>query len=150
MKINYFWDKQYSLDEVGIQINPKNQSLSVALESYLNQENNFEVINPSNNRKSIINYLDVYLIEAMDHLSKIYTTDERVFYAKGRLKEFEKLSAIGVVRINNATMLNLNMIESFDTERYARLDVHTKMGETHIVSRHYANQIKEALICLKH
>jgi len=149
MKINYFLDKDYPLNEIGIQLHPINQSLTSELASALNQEHRLEVINPMNERKSTIRYSEIYLIEAMDHLSKIYTTDEKIFYAKGRLKDFETLAIQGMVRINNSIMLNLTEVTNFNSGQYARLEVHTKNGQTHIVSRHYAKQIKEELQCLK-
>ncbi|MCB5951458.1 LytTR family transcriptional regulator [Enterococcus sp. BWT-B8] len=149
MKINYFWDKDYSLNEIGIQLNPQNQHLTTKLDLNLNGYPKLEVINPMNERKSTINYSEIYLIEAMDHLSKIYTIDEKIFYAKGRLKEFEALSINGIIRINNSVMLNLTEVAAFNNGQYARLEVHTKNGQTHIVSRHYAKQIKEEFQCLK-
>lgn len=85
----------------------------------------------------------------MDHLSKVFTIDGKVFYVKGRLKDLEILSISGIVRINNSVLLNLTEIVSFSNGQYARLEVHTNNGQKHTVSRHYAKKIKEELQCLR-
>jgi DNA-binding LytR/AlgR family response regulator len=147
MKLDYFWDKNYAIDQIGIRLNPQNRKLTVELNSLLKGDKKLNVINPLNKRKLKINYDEIYLIEAMDSLSKVYTTGGKVFYARGRLKDFENKEISGIVRINNSTMLNLTEIINFRQGTYARLEVETKDGQVHIVSRHYAQKIKEALEC---
>lgn len=145
MKINYSWDITYKTDEVAIQANPVNKKIIQQIENYLIQEPQLEVINPKNERKMKLAYSQIQTIEAMDHLSKVYTQDNKVYYTKGRLKELEKLSNYGIIRINNSTMLNLREIQSFKSGKYSRLEVLTKNMQVHLVSRHYAKQIKEEL-----
>ena len=130
MKITYFWDQEYATDEIGVQLNPENRHLVAKIEAGLNQERGLEVIDPMNQRKSMLRHSQVQLIEAMDHLSKIYTVDDRIFYAKGRLKEFSDLSSSGIVRINNSLMLNMKQVVSFNCGQHARLEVHTHNGDT--------------------
>lgn len=144
MKIKWFWDKEYELDHIGVQLNPKNQELKPVIEQALLQEKQIEVIQPSNNRRLKITSRDIFIIEAIDHLSKIYTVDDQVFYIKGRLKDFDHLQAVGIFRINNSVLLNLAQVASFKSEQYARLKVYTKNNQNFTVSRHYAKQIREA------
>lgn len=145
MKINYVWDTEYALDKIGVQLHPKNETIAAKITKLFTQENKLAVIDPINERKSKIDFSAIYMIESMDHLSKVYTTDGNVCYTKGRLKEFEYLRTAGIVRINNSVLLNLSEVVSFQNGQYARLEVHTKNGQTLTVSRHYAKQIKEEL-----
>lgn len=145
MKLKWFWNESYATDEVGVELHPSNKHLAANIQSAIIQERQLEVIDPKNERKSTINAKEILLIEAMDHLSKVYTTDDRVFYAKGRLKDFEHLQSAGIYRINNSVILNLAQLDSFKSGQYARLEVYTKDGQTFTVSRHYAKQIKTAL-----
>ncbi|MHC5246977.1 LytTR family DNA-binding domain-containing protein [Enterococcus sp. LJL120] len=144
MKIKWFWDQEYATNEIGIQLHPVNQSLAAELTKAIHQEQQLEVIQPANERRQNISLSQVLMIEAMDQLSKVYTTDDQVFYLKGRLKEFEYLQAAGIFRINNSVILNLAEVASFKNGQYARLEVQLKNGQTLTVSRHYAKQIKEA------
>lgn len=144
MKIKWFWDQEYATNEIGIQLNPVNQSLAVELTKAIHQEQLLEVIQPANERRQNISLSQVLMIEAMDQLSKVYTTDDQVFYLKGRLKEFAYLQAAGIFRINNSVILNLAEVASFKNGQYARLEVQLKNGQTLTVSRHYAKQIKKA------
>lgn len=141
MKINYSWQKDYALNEIGVTLNPQNQHLTVKIENDLH----LEVIVPSNQRCQQLKIKKIFLIEAMDNLSKVYTVNNEVYYTKGRLKELEKYKSSGLVRINNSTILNLKQVVSFKNGKYARLEVHTKDGQFFIVSRHYAKQIQEEL-----
>lgn len=145
MKINYTWKKSYSSEEIGVILNPLNEHLKANLEKNLLDSPMLEVFNSSNNRKTSISCLSVFSIEAMGHLSIVRTVDNKTFYVKGRLKEFEYLEEFYIRRISNSVLLNLSQIESFNATKYACLEVQTKLGETYIVSRHYAKQIKEKL-----
>lgn len=149
MKINYFWDKNYEVNQIGIRLNPVNRHLSLKINLILENSKKLNVVDPLSDRKLYIKYDEIYLIEAMDNFSKIYTFNRKVFYARGRLKDFESKKIDGISRINNSTMLNLTDVVNFRQGLYARLEVETKDGEIHIVSRHYAQKIKEVLQCLK-
>lgn len=149
MKIYHSWDEKMTLNEVNIRIHPVNKNIVQRIEKVLKEDSAVEVINPKNERMVIIDCSSIYLIEAMDHLSKLITIDDEVFYIKGRLKDLEGKLQKKVLRINNSTLLNINEIESFKNGNHARLEVHTKNQQVHIVSRHYAKNIKEELKCLK-
>jgi len=147
MKINFDWDDLYSLSEIGIQLNPKNHELKNKLKTFLSDKAHIEVINPKNNRSLLLNCSQVLSIEAMDNLSKVYTTNNEVFYTNGRLKKFETIA--NFFRINNSIILNLAEVIDFNTGKYARLEVHTKGNQSFIVSRHYAKRLKEELISVQ-
>ncbi|WP_379945744.1 LytTR family DNA-binding domain-containing protein [Enterococcus devriesei] len=146
MKINYLWDSGYKADEIGIQANPVNKKFIHGAEKFLVQVPQLEIINPKNERRKKLSYSQIQSIEAMNHLSKLYTTSHELYYVRGRLKELEYLSEYGIIRINNSIMLNLKEVKGFKNGTYSRLEVLTKDGQIHLVSRHYAKRIKEELI----
>ncbi|MBV7392342.1 LytTR family DNA-binding domain-containing protein [Enterococcus alishanensis] len=145
MKINWLWDKNYPKEELGVTLHPVNEKLTNKLQSLFTKTVELEVIQPVNERRFKIDSQMIFMIEAMDQLSKVYTNDDQVFYLKGRLKDFTDLQAVQLFRINNSVILNLAQVTSFKNGQYARLEVFTKNGQTFSVSRHYAKQIKEAL-----
>lgn len=145
MKINCLWDDDYSLAEIGLRLHPKNEHLIKKIENSLTLESYLEVIDPQNERISQLQLNKILMIEAMDNLSKVYTTDNEIYFVKGRLKDFMNLQMAKIFRINNSTILNLNEINGFSNGKYARLEVQTKNQQIFIVSRHYARQIREEL-----
>lgn len=145
MKVNYLWSKGYSINEISIHLHPDNKLLATKIESIVCLENRIEVINPRNKRLTKLNVDRIFIIEAMDNLSKVYTVDNEIFFVKGRLKDLEKLQLTGMFRINNSVILNIEQIESFQNGKYARLEVYTRSGQSFIVSRHYAKKIREEL-----
>ncbi|MBL3530298.1 LytTR family transcriptional regulator [Companilactobacillus zhachilii] len=146
MKVNFNWDALYSLTEIGMQLNPQNYHLKNKLESFLSDRVHIEVINPKNERRSLLDCSQILSIEAMDSLSKVYTINNEVFYTKGRLKNFEILEGTNLFRINNNVVINLAEVTGFKTGKYAQLEVFTKEQQVFIVSRHYAKKLKEELI----
>lgn len=146
MKINYLWDSRYKTDEIGIQANPINKEFIHGAEKFLVQVPQLEIINPKNERRKKLSYSQIQSIEAMDHLSKIYTTRHELYYVRGRLKELQYLSEYDIVRINNSIMLNLKEVKEFKNGTHSRLEVLTKDGQVYLVSRHYAKKIKEELL----
>lgn len=144
MKINYQLIDDYATDEIGIHMHPKNHELISTIEKNL-ETKYLEVIDPKNSRQSKLRIEDVLVIEAMDNLSKLYTTDKDVFYLKGRLKDLEYLIKYGILRISNSVMINLDKIVSFKNGKYARLEVYTDNGECFVVNRHFAKKIREYL-----
>lgn len=145
MKFNYSWFESYATNEIGITLHPNNRHLKKKIEASIRFENQLLVIDPSNERQMKLDFDRIFMIEAMDNLSKVYTTDNEIYFVKGRLKEFEKYRSLGIFRINNSVILNISQISSFKSGDYARLEVYTKDEQIFIVSRHYAKQIREAL-----
>lgn len=145
MKINCLWDSDYSLAEVGLQLHPQNEHLLKKITTSLTLENHLDVIDPQNERISRLPLNKIFIIEAMDNLSKVYTTENKIYFVKGRLKSFTSLQSAKIFRINNSTILNLNEINGFSNGKYARLEVQTKNQQVFMVSRHYARQIREEL-----
>ncbi|WP_125566641.1 LytTR family DNA-binding domain-containing protein [Companilactobacillus insicii] len=145
MKINFEWDDSYSISEVGIKLNPKKRELKDKLKNFLSDKTHIEVINPKNNRRFLLSCSQILSIEAMDNLSKVYTTNNEIFYTNVRLKKLEEITNANLFRINNSVILNLAEVIDFNTGKYARLEVHTKGNQSFIVSRYYAKRLKEEL-----
>lgn len=145
MDIEYAWDGEYAEDKMGVLLNPANKHLADTLEEAVVHVPQLEVIDPTNDRRIKLPCSDVLAIEAMDHLSKVHTVDNKVYFIKGRLKDFAEYTPHRLFRINNSIILNLSKVVGFKSGRHARLEVYTTDGQRFIVSRHYAKQIKEAL-----
>lgn len=144
--IDFKWDWKQAIDKATVTLHPSNKKYIGKITRSFNFENQIEVIHPKNKRKLKIDGSQIYLIEAMDELSKLYTVNNQIYYIKGRLKDLESLSLKNLIRINNSTILNINQVTEFKTAKYARIEVHTKNAECFIVSRHYAKKVKEWLI----
>lgn len=145
MKITYQWDPLQPLNEVNIIANEKNQSEVEKLSKHLNTVTNLSVINPTNDRKLLLPLTEIECFESFGHLCKVFTKEQDVYLIQKRLKEIPKMHLHHFQQINNATILNIAMIQSFHSGEHARLEVHTTTNQSYIVSRHYAKQIKEKL-----
>lgn len=146
MKIKWFFDPQLDRNQANISLHPSQRHLVSRFEQTLQEEPILEVIDPQTHRKKYLPVTKILAIEAMDHLSKVYLLHEEVVYAKGRLKDFAYLADVGLVRINNTTIINLNEIESFQTERNACLSVYTTQKQVFRVSRHYVKMIRQQFL----
>lgn len=146
MKIKWFFDTQLDRNQANISLHPSQRHLISRFEQTFQEEPILEVIDPQTNRKTYLPVTKILAIEAMDHLSKVYLLHEEVVYAKGRLKDFAYLANAGLVRINNTTIVNLNEIKSFQTERNACLSVYTTQAQVFRVSRHYVKMIRQQLL----
>ena len=145
MNIHYHWNQELSLKEMSIHLNPQNQFVAEQVSRIFAEIPELTVINPTNDRRSRLAIMRILIIESMDHLSKIYTIEDQLFYIKGRLHDFTYLEDHQFFRINNSTILNLSEMVSFKNGQHARLEVQTKNGQIYFVSRHYAKQLKEKL-----
>lgn len=146
MKIKWFFDPQLDRNQANISLHSSQRHLISRFEQTFQEEPILEVIDPQTNRKTYLSVTKILAIEAMDHLSKVYLLHEEVVYAKGRLKDFAYLANAGLVRINNTTIINLNEIKSFQTERNACLSVYTTQAQVFRVSRHYVKMIRQQLL----
>lgn len=86
MKINYFWDKNYEVNQIGIRLNPLNRHLSLKINLILENSKKLNVVDPLSDRKLYIKYDEIYLIEAMDNFSKIYTFNRKYFMLEDDLR----------------------------------------------------------------
>ncbi|MFC7055751.1 LytTR family DNA-binding domain-containing protein [Enterococcus alcedinis] len=111
----------------------------------MNTVTNLSVINPTNDRKLLLPLTEIECFESFGHLCKVFTKEQDVYLIQKRLKEIPKMNLHHFQQINNATILNIAMIQSFHSGEHARLEVHTTTNQSYIVSRHYAKQIKEKL-----
>lgn len=145
MKITYQWDPLQPLNEVNIIANEKNQAEVEKISKHLNTVTNLSVINPTNDRKLLLPLTEIECFESFGHLCKVFTKEQDVYLIQKRLKEIPKMNLHHFQQINNATILNIAMIQSFRSGEHARLEVHTTTNQSYIVSRHYAKQIKEKL-----
>lgn len=145
MKITYQWDPLQPLNEVNIIANEKNQAEVEKIAKHLNTVTNLSVINPTNDRKLLLPLTEIECFESFGHLCKVFTKEQDVYLIQKRLKEIPKMNLHHFQQINNATILNIAMIQSFHSGEHARLEVHTTTNQSYIVSRHYAKQIKEKL-----
>ncbi|GGI65183.1 hypothetical protein GCM10011482_08370 [Enterococcus alcedinis] len=145
MKITYQWDPLQPLNEVNIIANEKNQAEVEKISKHLNTVTNLSVINPTNDRKLLLPLTEIECFESFGHLCKVFTKEQDVYLIQKRLKEIPKMNLHHFQQINNATILNIAMIQSFHSGEHARLEVHTTTNQSYIVSRHYAKQIKEKL-----
>ncbi|MEG0294962.1 LytTR family DNA-binding domain-containing protein [Enterococcus sp.] len=145
MKITYQWDPLQPLNEVNIIANEKNQAEVEKIAKHLNTVINLSVINPTNDRKLLLPLTEIECFESFGHLCKVFTKEQDVYLIQKRLKEIPKMNLHHFQQINNATILNIAMIQSFHSGEHARLEVHTTTNQSYIVSRHYAKQIKEKL-----
>ncbi|WP_297079095.1 LytTR family DNA-binding domain-containing protein [uncultured Enterococcus sp.] len=146
MKLNWFFEPNRDSEKIDIHLHPTNKNVASQITSLLQPERKLEVSDPITQRKSYVTCRDVFWIESMDHVSKLYTLDQQVFYLKGRLKEFNNLVEWGLIRINNTTILNLNQVISFQTDRNACLTVYTKNEHYFRISRHYTKAIRQQLL----
>ena len=144
--LEFKWDLKQAIDKATITLHPDNKKYASKITRSFNFKDQVEVINAKNERRLKIDISQIYLIEAMDHLSKLYTVNNQVYYIRGRLKDLEKLALKNLMRINNSTILNMDQVTEFKKATYARIEVHTKNAESFIVSRHYAKKVKEGLI----
>ncbi|MEE6658551.1 LytTR family transcriptional regulator, partial [Pediococcus acidilactici] len=89
--IDFKWDWKQAIDKATGTLHPSNKKYIGKITRSFNFENQIEVIHPKNKRKLKIDGSQIYLIEAMDELSKLYTVNNQIYYIKGRLKDLESL-----------------------------------------------------------
>lgn len=149
MRFKYQWSDEYSRAYVKITANPALRAAILKVTTEIEQGGSLLVMDRATSRQYKLGYREIMTIEAGDYQSRVTTIDGRIYDVNGRLKSFENLAAVGLQRISRTTILNLRLISSFGTEKYARLVVETCTGQQLLVSRHYAQQIREALVCTK-
>jgi DNA-binding LytR/AlgR family response regulator len=145
MKINIFFDKLMSKEELIIKSNPENCYLVQEIKN--NLENNFKitVINASNNRKLQINILSILVFQSEGHMCCVKVKSGEFYLINKRLKEVLELTKRDFVKINNQTIINLNEVKEFNSASNARLQVMLSDESSYFVNRHYVKLIKERL-----
>ena len=89
--------------------------------------------------------MEVFYFEYVDTKVFVYCRSQ-VYEIKKKLYELEEmLPAQDFIRINKATILNLNKISSLSPTLGGRFEASLKNGEKIIISRQYVNALKEAL-----
>lgn len=145
MKFDYQWDSGFDPVTIRLTGHPRNREWLQRMISKLTDGERLTVVDPRNQRTYKLGYNEIVVIEALDRQSRVQTITGRIYYVNGRLKAIVGLSNHGLVRINRSTILNLEHVVSFGTEKYARLIVEVDDGRQYVVSRHYAKQIREVL-----
>lgn len=93
----------------------------------------------------LIEPAEVFYFEYVDAKVFVYCKSQ-VYEIKNKLYELEEmLPAQDFIRINKATILNLNKISSLSPTLGGRFEASLKNGEKIIISRQYVNALKEAL-----
>ena len=93
----------------------------------------------------MVTLADVVYIEAVDRKTFVYTRSD-CFEIRYRLYELEeKLSASGFLRISKSSLVNIKQIRSIKSEINRRLRLTLETGEQIIVSRQYADELKQRL-----
>lgn len=90
--------------------------------------------------------LNVYYFEALDEKVFAYTKD-RVYEIKMRLYEVEqKYAASHFVRCSKSVVLNLMLLENISPALNGRFFAHMKNGERLMISRQYAQKMKQIVM----
>lgn len=98
-----------------------------------------------NGETYIINVEQILYIETVDKRTFIYTK-ERVYQSSFKLYELEQqLEAHSFFRANKSCIINFKCISSLKSDIDRRIQVTLNNGEKLIVSRQYAEQLKERL-----
>ncbi|WP_424348817.1 LytTR family transcriptional regulator DNA-binding domain-containing protein [Latilactobacillus sp. 5-91] len=145
MHFIFKWGSNYSPETVVIQGHSKHQELIESALKSLQFDQTIQVRNRQNERQQKISLDTVEAFTSMGHLSKVYTVDGSIYYYGSTLKQMAVFNQMGFSRINNTTVLNLNQVVNFKAGKNAKLSVFTQLGKEYVVSRHYAQQIKERL-----
>jgi len=150
LRINHIWNDLKNVAEIDLISHSINKAALKKIETYLNTENQINVIELKNNRTVLIKLSDIEVITSLGHMSQILTIEGKIYHLNKRLKELYHLESDSICKINQSTILNLDKIMEFNVEQYSRLTVTTKSKNSYLISRHYAKNIKERLSCSKH
>lgn len=104
-----------------------------------------QIVVIDNGSTTAIDLTDILYLEAVDRKCFIYT-EEKVYEAYHKLYELEKqLEEYLFVRINKSGIVNVHNIVSIKTYVNRKLLITLKGGEQLVVSRQYAEDIKNLL-----
>ncbi len=93
----------------------------------------------------ILDISSIAYIESVDRRTFVYTADE-CYETKMKLYEMEeRLCGIGFMRISRSCLVRLRFIRSIKAEFDRKLRLTLENGEQMIVSRQYADELKQRL-----
>lgn len=93
----------------------------------------------------ILDVAKIAYVESVDRKTFVYTKDD-CFESKLKLYEIEELLCqSGFLRISKASLVHLKFIRSIRTELDRKLRLTLENGEQIIVSRQYADELKQRL-----
>lgn len=145
MKININVDEQFSGIEVTINCGELTEDVEHMIAAIRMSSRQLVVTDSKSGENVILDAGDIAYVEAIDRKCFVYTEDH-VFETSYRLYELEALfSGMRFCRISKSCLVSLKFISSIKTEVNHRLRLTLKNKEAIIVSRQYAEDIKEQL-----
>lgn len=145
MKININVDEQLSDIEININCGELTEDVERIIAAIRMSARQLVVKNTQLGEDVILDTKDIAYIEAIDRKCFVYTEDN-VFETSYKLYELEALfSGMKFCRVSKSCLVSLKFISSIKTEMNHRLQLTLKNKEAIIVSRQYAEDIKEQL-----
>lgn len=104
-----------------------------------------QIMAVKDNETYILDVAKIVYVESVDRKTFVYT-DEDCFESKLRLYEIEEqLCKSGFLRISKACLVHLRFIRSLRAELDRKIRLTLENGEQIIVSRQYADELKQRL-----
>lgn len=145
MKININVDEQLSDIEININCGELTEDVERIIAAIRMSSRQLVVKNTQLGEDVILDAKDITYVEAIDRKCFVYTEDN-VFETSYKLYELEALfSGMKFYRVSKSCLVSLKFIYSIKTEMNHRLRLTLKNKEAIIVSRQYAEDIKEQL-----
>lgn len=145
MKININVDEQFPEIEVTINCGELTEDVEHMIAAIRMSSRQLVVTDTKSGENVILDAGDIAYVEAIDRKCFVYTEDH-VFETSYRLYELEAMfSGMRFCRISKSCLVSLKFISSIKTEVNHRLRLTLKNKEAIIVSRQYAEDIKEQL-----
>ena len=145
MKININVDEQLSDIEININCGELTEDVERMIAAIRMSSRQLVVKNTQSGEDVILETKDIAYVEAIDRKCFVYTEDQ-VFETSYKLYELEALfSGMKFCRVSKSCLVSLKFIYSIKTEMNHRLRLTLKNKEAIIVSRQYAEDIKEQL-----
>lgn len=145
MKININVDEQLWDIEININCGELTEDVERIITAVRISSRQLVVKNTQLGEDVILDAKDIAYVEAIDRKCFVYTEDN-VFETSYKLYELELLfSGMKFCRVSKSCLVSLKFISSIKTEMNHRLRLTLKNKEAIIVSRQYAEGIKEQL-----
>lgn len=144
LKYKFIFNMKQNEDLVEIITHPKNEK---QLKGLLNKNDILSLMDSRRNKYVNISAQKIESISSFTHVSKVKLIDEKIYFIKGRLKDLDHLKSYNLLRINNSQMINLQEVVEYHLDKGSRIILTCKSRNEYVVSRHYAKEIKEAIIC---
>ena len=145
MKININVDEQFSDIEININCGELTEDVEQIIAAIRMSSKQLVVKNTQLGESVILDIKDIEYVEAIDRKCFVYT-ENHVFETSYKLYELESmLSGMKFCKVSKSCLVSLKFISSIKTEMNHRLRLTLKNKEAIIVSRQYAETIKEQL-----